>query len=148
MVANTSRSKPASMDREPSEGRAQLNGMDRPPSRAGRGLELLANQRHIGPAALTEEVEVLRRPSREARRKQRSAASEEKAFCGRLREEQTSHLDLKFRQTAHDEAASITGCHAALSSRGRTRSSHRSTRSAPSMKRRRSTAVPSRSTTS
>lgn len=52
------------------------------------------------------------------------------------------------RSTGHATASSMTDCQASRASRGMTRSGQWSTRSAPSMKRRMSAGVPSRSTVS
>jgi len=107
-------------------------------------FELISCGTDVDEAGRSEEVEVLRRSSREAGCEQCPAAGQEESARSGKRQEQTGDLGLEFGQVAHGTTPSMTGCHASRISRGRTRSVHNSTSSAPSMQRWTSTGMPSR----
>ena len=136
------------MNMESGEGFAHLRAVDLPAASERSGFELLARCGHVGPPTLSEEVEVLRRASREPGCEECSSTGQQEPIGGWQREEQPGDVCLEVGEPVHWWIPSSTGCQAARTSLGSTSSPQRSTSSAPSTYRSRSSAMPSRSVTS
>jgi len=113
-----------------------------PAAPAGFSLERIARGGNPPPLRGGEEVEVLGGPRRELLHEQYRSPCQQEALAGGQREEHQGHLLLEGRQIRlaadGDHYASAlpdaetSSAHADRTARGRTRSSHKSTSSAPS----------------
>ncbi len=129
-------------DDHPAECVAVMDSLRGPASLAGCGLQGIARGGNVPVFGGGEEVKVLSGPGRQVLRKQGGPSRQQEALTDRQAEEQPGHLKLESRQVRlasarrHYGAApvdsEISGAHADRILRGRTRSSQRSTSSAPS----------------
>lgn len=129
-------------DDDPAERVAFVDPLRRPASLAGRGFQSITRDENLPALRRGEEVEVFRGPRGQVLREEGCSSCEQESLAGRQGEEQSSHFQLESRQIglnvvcrhyASDSLESaISGAHADRTPRGRTRSCHRSTSSAPS----------------
>jgi hypothetical protein len=137
----------AARDDEPAECVAVVDALGGPPPFPCRGFQRVACRGDVAAVRGSEEIQVFRRPCREMLREQSRSPSQQKSLARGQAEEQPGHLELEVRQVRHADPsrgslpgiyaampqdAWMTGVHADRVARGSTRSSHRSTSSAPS----------------